>query len=71
MVGQCSGPAGDGGRPAGDSAGRAVVLAAEEGAWADRPPPDLQPQFRCLRHGRGAVVRPSRWTKRGAASGGE
>ncbi len=44
---------------AGNGAKRAKVIAAEEGAWVQKLPPDTQPQFRCIRHGRGALPRGS------------
>ena len=66
---QCSGPQDNVGVSAA-GAKRPQVIAAEDGAWAEKPPPDLQPQFRCIRHGRGTVIDPARWAARGA-SGGE
>jgi hypothetical protein len=38
------------------AAKRPQVIAAEEGPWAERPQPDRQPQFRCIRRGRGTVI---------------
>ena len=34
-----------------------AVLAETEGEWAEMPPPELQPQFRCILRGLGSVVR--------------
>ncbi|HUT32101.1 MAG TPA: hypothetical protein VNE39_01360 [Planctomycetota bacterium] len=36
-----------------DGAKRPQVIAAQDGAWAEEPSPDLQPQFRCIRRSRG------------------
>jgi len=38
------------------TAHRPEVIAAEDGPWAEKPPPDLQPQFRCVVHPRGSIV---------------
>ena len=41
-----------------------VIVEAKEGEWVERLPPDLEPQFRCLLHGRRSVIWPDRWTSR-------
>jgi hypothetical protein len=38
------------------------ILHAAEGEWREEPPPDRQPQFRCIVHPRGSVLAPGRWT---------
>jgi hypothetical protein len=39
-----------------------VILEATDGAWAEAPPPDLQPHFRCLVHPPGSILPPNRWS---------
>ncbi len=43
-------------RAVGDGARRPQVIAAEDGTWVEKPPPDLQPQFRCIRRARGTIL---------------
>ena len=37
-----------------DQAASPQILEASEGKWLDRPPPDLEPHFRCIVHPRGS-----------------
>ena len=38
------------------AAPRPQILDATDGTWLDMPPPDVQPQFRCILRDRGSVV---------------
>ena len=38
------------------AAPRPQILEATDGGWLDMPPPDVQPQFRCILRERGSVV---------------
>ena len=41
-----------------------IIVEMREGEWVERLPPGLEPQFRCLLHGRRSVIWPDRWTSR-------
>jgi len=43
-----------------EAEGRAEIVEAAEGEWVERPPPDREPQFRCVVRPRGSVVARSR-----------
>ena len=40
----------------GASRTRPRILEATEGEWHEKPPPDRQPQFRCIVHGPGSAM---------------
>ncbi|MFW6161342.1 MAG: hypothetical protein ACODAJ_01155 [Planctomycetota bacterium] len=40
-----------------EGVGGPEVVETSEGEWLERPPPDHQPQFRCMVRRRGSVVK--------------